>query len=273
MPKVPANWEGPAALFDGDPSAPPACPAAFPDQDFNGRSNLVPEPAMCAACTCSTPNVTCTLAPLAFTTGGTCANTVGTAAQPMTAGVCQAITPPGQTTGYKAAVAVANATDCNEGGGQETLPGVNWANAGLVCGGSDTGDGCSGTDVCAPLPGGSFVSGQCIWRDGNQACPNGFGDKHVLYDESDYDDTRGCTACSCGGPTGTCTVTTEVYAGAACADVPVATVVNNGSCELGDVGGSIETTIMKSGSCPPMGGAPTGTISEGTNPLTVCCVP
>ena len=273
VPNVPAAWDGPVALFDGDPANVPPCPAAFPDEEYQGRSNLVNEPAMCAACTCSTPDVECTLAPLAFTTGATCANTVTTAAQPMTAGDCATITPPGQTSGYKAAAAVATPDDCTEGGGQETLPPVNWGSAAIACGGAATGDGCQGTDVCAPLPGGSFVSGQCIWRDGNHACPNGYGDKYVLYDESDYDDTRGCTACACGDPTGTCNVTTEIYAGAACADVPIATVVNNGSCELAPIGGSIETTIMKSGSCPPVGGSPTGEITEGTNPTTVCCVP
>ena len=273
VPNVPAAWDGPVALFDGDLANVPPCPAAFPDEEYQGRSNLVDEPAMCAACACSTPDVECTLAPLAFTTGAMCGNTVGMAAQPTAAGDCATITPPGQTSGYKAAAATATPDDCTESGGEPTLPGVNWASASLVCSGAGTGDGCMGGGVCAPRTAGPFVSGQCVWRDGDHPCPGGYNDRHVLYDENDYDDTRDCTSCSCGAPTGTCDVTTEIHAGGVCAGAAIATVTNDGSCELAAIGGSIETTIMKSGSCPPAGGSPTGAITEGTNPTTVCCVP
>lgn len=62
-------------------------------------------------------------------------------------------------------------------------------------------EGC-GDGLCVPQPAAPYDSDVCIWAEGDLECPAGFDDRTVYH--SDFTDTRSCSACSCGGPSGSC---------------------------------------------------------------------
>ena len=267
---APPAWNGPVVLFDGDPVAKPAgCPGEHPLKSFEGNRDLNPTPAICAACACAAPSVICTVKQLDFDAAG-CNLQKGFATQPQP-GQCGAISPSGSVTSYTAAApnaVVAGA--CAASGGTATLPPPSWGGAGLACAGGGLGGGCGNKAACAAVSGAPFGAGLCVYRSGDLSCPNGFGSKHLYV--SSVIDTRGCSICTCGGGSATCSATTTVYSDGACA-VSVADVPNDGSCVDAAGGASIKLTVTKSGSCPADGGKPQGQLQEGPSMTTVCCMP
>ena len=76
-----------------------------------------------------------------------------------------------------------------------SIPPVTWANTLTSCNAAlpIVQGSCSTGDLCAPpVPSGFQL---CAAQEGDVACP--FGTKHTEY-TGDDDDTRACTACSCG---------------------------------------------------------------------------
>lgn len=266
---APAAWNGPVALYDGDPAAKPAaCPGEHPLKGYEGNRDLGDTPAICSACACSAPSVTCNAMPLDLD-GVACAQQKGFATQPPS-GQCGPISPPASVTSYTAAAPIAFTGACTPSGGAPTLPPPNWGGAGLVCAGGGLGGGCGNKAACAAVSGAPFGAGLCIYRTGDLPCPSGFGTRHLYV--TSVIDTRGCTPCTCGGGSATCSATTTVYSDGACATA-IASVPNDGSCVDAAGGGSIKVQITKSGSCPPDGGMAKGSLQEGPLRTTVCCVP
>lgn len=266
----PAGWNGPVVLYDGDPANVPDCPADHPTKDFEGHAELLTEPAMCDACVCAAPPINCTLMPLALTSDAACAMQTGTVVQPAPM-QCLPVTPTGSPSGAKADAPVAAPAACAPSGGTKTLPPPKWGRAGLACGGGGLGLGCGAGKECTGKAAAPFEPGLCVWSNGNVPCPSSYPMKHGFT--GSVVDTRGCTACSCGGPTASCTATTKVYSNAACngagLDVP-----NDGSCTtLNGNPSAVEVVVTKTGSCPPSGGQAVGTIVEGALGTTVCCAP
>lgn len=265
---APASWTGPVVLYDGDPALVPACPPEHPMMAYQGHGDLVPEPAVCGACTCAAPPATC--APKALTLGGdaACGSTVGTLVQPAV-GQCLDVAPPAGTMAFSAAAPGASAGACTPSGGGKAVPPAKWQRGGLTCLGGGLGLGCGGGSFCTATPVAPFVAGLCVQRSGDHQCPGGFPVKHSFSDS--VVDTRDCTGCSCGVAAASCAVQSKLYPGAQCAGTPVA-VPNDGSCVPGPGGAaSISISVTASASCPPAGGQPTGTIAEGSGQTTVCC--
>jgi hypothetical protein len=268
VPGAPSGWNGPVALYDGDPTTVPTCPPEHPTTAYQGTAGLLPQPAMCSACACAAPPVSCTPAALVFTGDAACATPQGTAVQPAP-GQCGPVHPPAGTQGFTAALPTPAAGACGPSGGAKMIPPPAWGRAGLACLGGGLGGGCPPGSFCASTPPAPFVPALCIYRSGDLACPPGFADKHLFVDS--VVDTRGCSACACGAPVVDCAATTTVFADGACggASLPV---VDDGSCTpaSGSVG-SMKVAVVATGSCTPAGGQPTGTIAEGTQKTTACC--
>ena len=265
------TWEGPGILYDGPAAMAAPCPPNFPALIFEGFGNPVQEDASCTPCTCSTPTVTCTPAALTAFGNANCTGGSDALVQPTADNTCQMITPAAGTDSYRAMAPTVNASDCDDDGGDATVPPPQAGSLGRLCAGSTLGNaGCDGPgEVCAPSAIDAPFEGKvCVWRIGEHGCPSGFPDQHTFSDT--LDDDRGCTDCNCGDPMATCTVTTTVYSDNACA-TSLATVLNNNTCVTATVGLSITNTRTTTGACAASGGNPTGDVDLGPNRLTVCC--
>lgn len=266
--KTPPGWNGPIMLYDGDPSMAPSCPASHPTLAYTWHGDLMPQPAMCGACTCTGTGVTCNLAPLALDDTA-CATQLGTVVQPAQ-NQCGPIQAPAGLQAITAATPTAISGACMPGGGSKTLPPAKWGRTGIACIGGGLGGGCTGGQTCAAKSEAPFVAGLCIWASGDFPCPQGFGDRHTFA--GSVTDTRGCSPCACGAPSAQCTATSTIYPSGNCAGAPV-DVPNDGSCVPVQNAGSVKVTVNASASCPASGGAPTGTITESGVITSVCCAP
>ncbi|HRI69262.1 MAG TPA: hypothetical protein PK156_33760 [Polyangium sp.] len=290
---VPFGWSGFAVLFEGVPSQEPACPSTFPSgMPYIGHHTPIAPPAMCSACTCAAPTgETCDLPDAVSISNMTCNNnpmSIGNINLPANwNGNCYSMSYfPSQTgcngpcaVSLTAAAATVTGGACAPGGGMPTKPQQTWAILGKACGESSIGGGCGAGKVCQPKPTLPYLPGLCIYKTGDVACPAmDFTDKHVFYDS--VDDTRGCTGCACGAPSGSnCTAKLDVY-GDSFSSVcnTLVTSLNTGSCmnlmnnpQLGAVKATI-TQPPNGGTCAASGGQPTGTVTP-AGPTTFCCSP
>src|SRR5262249_4465649 len=105
-----------------------------------------------------------------------------------------------------------------------------------------------------------------------------FTEQHVFF--SDKGDTRGCSTCTCGTPTGqTCMATWSLYSDST--DPPscqtLEATVTSGACVAQSLPNlitsvRISVTTPTGGSCPANPGSPTGSLT-GKGPTTLCCIP
>jgi hypothetical protein len=167
------------------------------------------------------------------------------------------------------------ASNCNASGGVPTIPPPQATAAARICAASTLSGGCALGQVCVPsMIDAPFLAKVCVWKSGAASCPAGFSEQHVYA--SSLDDSRGCTACSCGNPMASCTVTTTLWTHPLldCYGYS-AQVSNNNSC-VNLVNGSprtVKLTKTTNGSCSPTGGQPTGSVALGADMITVCCMP
>jgi hypothetical protein len=137
------------------------------------------------------------------------------------------------------------------------------------------------TPSCADQAGACFPGGPafsaCIMSEGELDCPEGWGERHLLY--GNVEDARECTACSCGLPSGgTCGVYATVFGVADCSQPKVAVEVSAGMMEpcLDVMPGepfaakSAELLAYVKGTCTPNGGEVMGELLV-EQPATVCC--
>ena len=93
---------------------------------------------------------------------------------------------------------------------------VTWSTFAWACQGTPSGT-CSDGEYCAsfvPAPG--FLV--CVGHEGAVTCPTDspYANPYVFYDPTAYD-TRSCSACACGSPSGsTCSADVSVYSDATC---------------------------------------------------------
>jgi hypothetical protein len=236
---------------------------------FEGLADPVQEDASCTACSCSTPTVTCNLANLTSYANGNCSGSSEQHQQPPV-GTCGAINPSGGTDSYRALAPTASSTACTPSGGVATVPPPQAGTGARVCTAALSDAGCGDADrVCVPIDvGAPFEAKVCVWRSGNQGCPNGFDDKFLFATE--LDDTRDCSTCTCGNANATCTATTTLYSDGACAN-QLDTVPNTNTCVQEGVAQSIMVATTTMGSCPSNGGEAIGDVALGQGETTVCC--
>jgi hypothetical protein len=140
--------------------------------------------------------------------------------------------------------------------------------------------GCS-AGTCLPTPPSGYGASACVYRAGDVACPttSSFTLKTLIYES--VSDTRGCTTCACGAPTGaTCTGIVDIYSYnvfGLCNTALFASVAADGACHVLASSPSlpfdfaVRTALPASGgACAESGGAPNGTATP-IQPVTVCC--
>jgi hypothetical protein len=138
---------------------------------------------------------------------------------------------------------------------------------------------CDDLGVCSPAatpPDGFHV---CIAREGDVDCPliSPYSERHTFY--KGVDDTRSCTACTCGAPAGgSCSALISLYTDAACSVLGAATMANTLSPCLDVLPGSamgskaMGPSTYTPGTCAAIGGEPVGD-AVARDPVTVCCLP
>ncbi|HEX8793154.1 MAG TPA: hypothetical protein VF765_19555 [Polyangiaceae bacterium] len=276
VPDVPAGWTGPLELYAGT-APPPVCMTGFA-QSVGGFAGLQARPATCG-CGCGPSTTTCDPPTMAFEDSTTCSSTPVTCASVMLMpGTCE-------TVNEKAACLGASLLDITLlGGGQSvgdctpqpsrTVPPYSWTDQarGCVSTVAPAQVDCGSGQICAPKPEPGFDSRLCVAHAGDVACPGGgYGVKHTFFTQ--VDDTRDCSACTCGPPSGgSCSFSITAYSSAdqSCTGNPI-TYGPGTKCA-----GVAQPTDMRlllfptNGACGPSTSAPTGTATP-VGAVTVCC--
>jgi hypothetical protein len=302
---IPVGWGnyGYVIIGEADPSMPVTCPSYGSTSAFSGFSGLLPGNASCSDCSCDSPTgQTCSITDdlntvkpglqFAQVRDVPCANPSATniheltAPSPWTAGMCSAIdtAPGGQLcSGHACNVSVyvglptVSGGMCNPQGGMLTKQGASWQTAATTCGGFHM-MGCSGGKTCVPKPSAPFVPGTCIGKAGDQTCPAPFTKKHLYY--TDFDDSRGCTSCTCGSPSGgACDISISLFTDAACTAANQVVTFSAGTCTdlTGNptLNGRTNTVASQpqGASCTPdkASSTVTGTVGQRTSTATTFC--
>lgn len=275
---IPSGWSGVGALYEGSPVDVPACGFPYAVTEMVAHSGIQFESAVCSPCVCS-PLVTSCEFDYDWVAYGdsSCSSSAPNSWSYLVGGsACGSADIVGGKSFKAASSAPTIVANCVPSGGQASHPAPTWTGAAVVCGGAQVGAGCSGTAVCVPPAPARFTSANCIWREGDQACPTTFVEKNVLYDAgTSVTDTRGCAACACTAPsTLSCSMTIDFYADTGCTNL-VASVANDNNCvpSSGDAHSAKITSFSPpSGTCGAGGGTPSGTVVTHAS-WTVCCIP
>ena len=239
-----------------------------------------PDPAQCS-CTCQLKDTSCkgsyslqnyaqAACPAPPCAGGSNSLEFGTCYSYISGTCSTANTAP--VVAWKVSVTATSSASCAPVENNVAPPSPSWKSAVLGCGSlSLAPGGCAGGNVCVPQPGAPFASGACVRQAGDLPCPAGpYTKRRVVYGGAD--DTRGCSACSCGTPSGgSCQGTLALRSGVGCTgnnlgsgSVPGCVTKPAGS------GYFVANASLVGATCQQSGGAPTGTVTP-TGPTTVCC--
>jgi len=277
---VPAGWTGPVTLFDqSGPPAPtaPACPTSFPTDAYDGHADLVvPAPTCGCACGAAT-GAQCGGSSVQFFTDPTCMIPCNMGSYGLPVGLCVTtgcasnpaafeLTAPGIVFGGSCAPQ-----------GTSTIPPSTWNTTARACGTAPAAGECSGSGVCVATPPAPFAK-VCVYQAGTAMCPAGaYSVGHVFY--GGVSDSRACSGCSCGSPTGASCTGAQVQGFSVntgtCGGTAVALPYGPACETLGvTVNGEQETTAptANNGTCAPSGGQASGTATPAT-PTTICCAP
>jgi hypothetical protein len=277
-PIAPAGWQGPLVLWAGS-GTPPACDS-FYLPFFSGGTGLSAGAAQCT-CSCGTPaGASCGPVTLQFGTSN-CTTACGSSggAMSVTPGMCTSVQAMTTACGTGAGANILGSTAT--GGacvpdGSVIVPPAQWATQAVACTPSaQSPAGCAAGEQCVPAPPTSFQTGFCIVKAGTNTCPPPFTNQHLYY--ADFSDSRGCSPCTCGAPSGVdCNAGAHAstWGNAQCAanpgldltPLPVACATFGTSHYLKI------TTAPDGGSCAPDGGASTGA-AMAQDLTTVCCTP
>lgn len=260
VPEPETDWSAPGVLNVGATAAP--CDAAYDTEVYVGHSNPSGSPATCAACSCGAP------------TSSSCANHYVCERTSGCAGTCTASSISGsgcvESAGSSATFLPRNGTyasgSCAAGTSTATTSPPSWGEEARLCTASATAaTGCAVGAICVPRP--AAPSPTCVVRDGDVACPAGYGDREVFYE--DFVDTRTCSACSCSFSASSCSVAVTAYDQPSCGGT--ATPLSLNTCFNGDPASYTITHTVNGASCSGIGtGSPLGAVSAAA-PSTVCC--
>ncbi|MDC0748664.1 hypothetical protein [Polyangium mundeleinium] len=291
----PASWKGPMSFWQGWDIEAPSCPENTPILAFEGWT--APPPPSCGTCKCDAPEGTCKLPETWSVNSAACADPGG--------GVKTNFDPPtnwdGTCNGDKSILGdklcggvpcvrsitisppVIEELPCQAhhiGDPEPKVPkarnGGPEITLGRVCTSESALPNCIEAEgkVCVPKPP-SFSS--CLYREGDYACPEGWGEKTLLYGY--VEDKRSCAECECSEPSGgTCSVKFRIFSDAACTIEKEAADVSTGMtapCKdlmPGTQLSSKSAAILEytKGACTPSGGNAEGELVL-LEPVTVCC--
>jgi hypothetical protein len=182
---------------------------------------------------------------------------------------------------------------CTPSGGAPTKAAPSFAQLSRVCAAARTGGGCAAGAACVAKPTGT-AHGVCLSQPlvGSALCPTAYAHPHVVSPDGLTNDTRGCTACTCGAPTGAaCNEQITLHTGAGCDDPDgglfddagaalgsdPATFAGNNTCQTGlvsaaeaFVSGIMTTSVATDGTCAAAAATPTGSVTV-TTQVQYCC--
>jgi hypothetical protein len=271
---IPSGWTGLVSLYDATgnpPPAPPACGGGYPNDvvDKSGSPNI---PSASCGCTCGSPTaIQCQFVNAMLYSDPGCVT------QCASDGL-----PPNFCVASGCATAQSYIATASPTGGScspmptSNIPPVTFSGVGRACEyAGPLGGGC-GAGKCAAKPPTGYGP-RCVFNNGGDLpCPSGnYSVKHTYYSGST--DTRACSACSCGAPTGASCTGGQVtlYGNVSCNGASNTYPLSTGCASLPSVPGiGIEATATTptGGSCGSMGGALTGS-AQATGATTVCCMP
>lgn len=280
---APADWSGPGWVAM-DPNT--SCPGSFPTAaDLHTANGLNPADATCG-CSCDAPTgVRCIMSTRCWVSpqcggagdvwGHGCRDTCGwfaLDAQYQNQDLNCSAPPAGATFGSCAANPQVDAAP------------VAWPAAARACLGTGDGAGvCDVDSLCVPRP--AFDAfGPCIVRDGAHMCQPPYTTDATSYFDGTYEDTRSCSACTCGDPQGgTCQCQSppcgvHLHYGTSCGGTGDAWLPEGGSCDTINTSFSnlaiihVGSVLTNPGSCAPNQPTPTGAVTP-TGTRTVCCMP
>jgi hypothetical protein len=271
---VPEGWEGPGmAIWAGSEEDPPECDDLYPDDGAAGFQDLVAPQASCGCDCADAVGAACDTSTTLRYWGTADECNVGSPTQFTLFGVICNNLPsafPGNAY-WQVGLIEASGGEC-EPIAEVMVEDPNWETQVKSCAGAELLDGlCEVGEVCAPEP--EVVGAElCIWRTGEHACPEGYGNPATVYEA--VVDARGCQPCSCGDPVGVCDeARVTVFENFNCG-VPLANIfAADEECKAG-TGVTARAAILDTGDpstfCAPSDPAPVGEATGG-DPTTVCC--
>lgn len=273
VPPAPSGWSGPGVLAQqAERDEPVACPPGFDDGPaVVAHDGLVAGPAECS-CSCEPLDADCSGA-VEFGVSGTAGcNPSQDRSAPHNGTCLDADT--WDDDYYFADTPIVDVGACLAKPSSMTPPAMFSTRASLCAASSSDAAACEGDHLCTSLAPAPFGDASCVWTDGVVDCPLGseYSARSVLH--RDIDDSRGCTACSCGEIDGTCDATIELRSGDACSGSVLGEIVSGAGC--GQVEGTVNSyrlvELVVNGVCAPAtGGQPAGSATP-ADPLTVCCL-
>jgi hypothetical protein len=298
---LPAGWSTPVAFWQGpDPAASPGCQPNFGGAIHAGAGLNAPA-AMCGSCacgisvqpTCSTsgtfhPDQACLFPTCNLSDGGVATITVAPAS-----GACTAV--PANLCGSGGSFTMGPALPAATGGscgvadaGSVNVPPSSWGASAQVCayaGPMDSPGGCANEgEQCVAKPTGSGVGATlCVYSTMDPpptSCPAGYSAQAPAVFYRSVMDTRTCSSCSCGSPTGaSCSGTVNLYGTSAggCTGLPGAIYVLGAICQ-GYTGvfvepGYVQANYTVNGATCSVAAQPQPSGSATvTQPITICCM-
>lgn len=270
-PQAPSDWFATVLLWVGPANAtPPTCPDVMP-APFAGFADTQPT-VECPTCSClPSGGAQCSLPDQLLANPGVCPGGPGAqefSASPTWDGTCDATTPVSSAGSLTVTPPTKPFASCTP---KKTGPVIiQGPTAALQCDGmpSVAAGTCGDQNkVCTFPKSEGFLT--CVLKLGDNACPDGWPTKHVVWPDS-----QAC-GCQCSSPVGdSCSATVTVYEDGACSKAIGSVMVSSdqpkGCVDVvpGSAFGSKSATppVYTAATCTPE------TLTEG-KPLTFCCLP
>lgn len=259
------GWFGPAVIARLPVGSElPSCTPEYPDAGPTLLDGFVdPGPATCD-CTCEltqAPNCNGSVTSFQNANCGQWLNSVQVSEN------CSNISIPGSARFYSYGYGV-GICDENE---IEEIPPIPWEATIRTCRVPETALSCGDGGLCLPVQPEGFEDNWCMYRQGDFECPAGaYANKSLFW--SGAEDTRGCSNCTCGSAGTNCNDTTvDVYAGADCEGLPVATLVGGNVC-TNVTGLSLAASVGAASACPVTAMPEPEGIVEAQGEFTFCCL-
>ncbi len=290
VPELPAGWDGPIALSQAKAgAAPPRCDAAIgyqPVTKYEGglKLNLNAGELGCPNCSCALDPKSAQCIGKVEYRRNSCTEVnslpleVGAACAPMPITTSQIGGPPTVAQLVSTYVKGAGSCQVTEIKGPNPQAPSFTDQARLCKAPLPAGGGCERAFACGAVPKPPFLEELCIVKVGEQACPLGFGDKHLTY--SGLADQRSCQACSCSrtSPAAlSCSGQIQEYSSAVSCTGPMAQLDLNVCERLTDGSGSGQfnrhaqlKATFKADCGAPSGGGVTGSLTA-VVASTICC--
>jgi hypothetical protein len=281
VPSAPEGWTGPFEIFEANGNASDSPDASCGPDYMMAYVGLAAASAPRAVCTCSCgpPEGACGAPVVTLFKDGMCSQSCGSPAQTIGPG-CTPLNVSGECKGggthFTLETAVPSGGSCTPVATQVIGPATRAGRA-VLCAPKTPPvvATCAAGSVCAAAADPKFEpETRCILREGARSCPAAYPNLRTYYGPDT--DSRACTACTCGAPSGLAceNVSALLYPGPACLPAGSMVAPSSGCPPLQGMVSAAPSgaTPASAGQCAPAGGQPSGAVTPGTQ-STICCTP